>query len=1130
MSVIKKSFIKIAALMLGVTLVATACDFGQTSSTTTESQSSSSEVSTQAPITSSEISSSTTSSNSTSSVSSSSSSSIIPTLTGISLNTDSVKKEYTYGETLNLAGLVVTASYSNNTTTQVTNYTTNIANGSELKTLGENDIVVTYETFTASFKITVSKVFTGIELDTTNVKKVYGYNESLDLTGLVVKAKFNDNSEAVVTEYTTDPANGTALTNLGENTVTVTYQEKTASFKVTVNKVLESIRVDATSVKKEYYYAETLDLTGLTVYAKYNNNTEEAVTNYTTSVANGSELKTLGENTITVTYETFTAEFKVNVSKKFQGLTLNTADAKKVFTEGDAFETTGLVVTANYNDGFNAVINEYTTEPAVGEILNTVGEVTVKVKYQSATATYKVTVNEALVHETGTTLLLDLGVQPEFTNNVANVQARGTTPKSDYFVNFKLTRNSQANESMTLVNSKLRVMANDVIENTESLHGVTNITVNGGNGNFYLYVGYTQDTMYDFLDATSNGGDRIYENVPRINYFKLVGKYDAYPADILSIEFTYTRDNNGEPVDGVLEPTLEIKPEAQGTFTYGVNVLVIKDGYVTLNDTDYAFAGFVYGDKALFINNGKLISLEFENRDTVRLIDYSNRYSNLNGPYVRTIAATVITLTVDGVETAFNTNTTRKEMKVGDTFAVAATSDALPAEDVAITLVDETNAEVDPYVGTYTLKSTVYVMDIYYTIAEFDLTINPIVISKVGDKYKATYSDVATEDYPGVSGTFDATVSAAGNIRFGDDNLDIVIDTTEKKVSFTYVDEENAYVYLTGDMGYTFSSTSKPTASLKNGVVTATNAGDFYLDFKTTNGLEEKYYVTVVNYVPAELTVTETEVAIKVGETYQIEATVTASATDKTIDYKSQNEAIVTVDNTGLVSAVSEGEAIVTVTTADDVKEVKFTVSAGVATITTTTYTFDDDNGETHTVVVVEGTSLTIDDAYTFTYDSGLFVYDADDDIIVEIRISGSQAYLGFVDEDMDLFGYYGPITVYSENEIFLTFVSKETTTPTVDPTPVVVVKQYLFEDQDGGTHALVVTEEVEAVLDDNYHFTYTNGHYVYDEDADCYFDIRHSGQDLLDYYDTNMTIFGYYNYIVTVYTEEGTLDLVIVD
>ena len=114
MSMEKKSFIKVAALTLGMTLVMTACNFGH-SSVTESSVSSSSEANTTSTtqVTSSESSISaptSTSSSSSSSVSSvsstSTSSSIIPTLQSISLNTDNVKKEYNYGDTLTLAGLV----------------------------------------------------------------------------------------------------------------------------------------------------------------------------------------------------------------------------------------------------------------------------------------------------------------------------------------------------------------------------------------------------------------------------------------------------------------------------------------------------------------------------------------------------------------------------------------------------------------------------------------------------------------------------------------------------------------------------------------------------------------------------------------------------------------------------------------------------------------------------------------------------------------------------------------------------------------------------------------------------------------------------------------------------------------
>ena len=812
--------------MLGVTLVATACDFGSSSSTSEISQSSSSEVSTQStPITSSDITSSSTSSNSTSSVSSSSTSSvIIPTLTGISLNTDNVKKEYTYGENLSLAGLVVTASYSNNTTTEVTGYTSDPSDGSELKTVGENDVTITYEGKTASFKITVSKVLTGIELNTENVKKEYAYNDNLDLTGLVVTAKYNDNSTAVVTEYTTDPANGAALTNLGENTVTVTYQEKTASFKIIVTKVLTGIELDTTNVKKEYGYNEALDLTGLVVTAKYNDNSTiavtdyttnpvngtllttvgdntgtvtyqektatfkisvikaltgidididnvkteyyyndeldlsglvvkakydddsvEAVTEYTTDPANGTVLDTLGENTIKVTYGTFTKEFKINVERKLTGIKVEAKGAQKIFYQGQTFQVWGLYVDAFYNDGFITSVGGYTTDPAVGTVLDTVGKVTVTVSYYGFTDTYEITVEPALVPETGNKLVLDLSNEPDFSiaGLTAFATARGTTPNSDYFQQFYLDKNSNAEGSMTIVNSKLRVMAGDVIRNADSLHGVTAITVNGGNGNFRLYAGYTEDEMYEFLEAESNGGDRIYTDVPNVNYIKLVGKYDNYPADISSIEFTYTRDANNQVVDGV-KSTVDLSNN-QGTYTKGTNTIVIENNTVTFNDVIYTFTGIIYKQANLFFAdaNGNLLLVTLTNANEITVKDPVSPYSSSNGTYTKNVPATEIFLKIDNVETAFNTADTRKEMVAGESFKVAASCNAVPTEDVEITLVDETNTgEADPFVGTYTIRGTMTLYD-YSTYESNELKINPIEVIKTNGEYYIDYSDEA---------------------------------------------------------------------------------------------------------------------------------------------------------------------------------------------------------------------------------------------------------------------------------------------------------------------------------------------------------------------------------------------------
>ncbi len=1168
MSVIKKSFIKIVSLMLGVTLVATACNFGQSNSESEISQSSSSEVSTQQtslPSPSSDISSSSSSSNnSTSSISSSTSStssSIIPTVTGISLNTDNVKKEYNYGDTLNLTGLVVTANYSNNTTTEITNYTTSIANGSELKTVGENDIVVTYLTFTASFKITVNKVLTSIELNTEAVKKEYGYNEALNLTGLVVTAKYNDNSEAVVTEYTTNPENGTLLTNLGESTVTVAYQEKTASFKINVVKVLTGIELNTANVKKVYDYDDALDLTGLVVTAKYNNNTEEAVTDYTTDPANGTALKTIGENTITVTYQGKTAEFKINVIKKLVGIELNTSNVKKEFTEGDAFEATGLVVTANYNDGSNEAVTDYVTDPTRGTILNNVGTVTVKVTYQGFTKNYEIKVKEALVEEKGTELLLDLGVQPEFENNVANVSARGTTPKSDYFVNFKLTRNSQDAQSMTIVNSKLRVMEGDIIENTESLHGVTAIRVNGGNGNFRLYAGYSATEMYEFLEAESQSGDRVYDNVPNVNYIKLVGKYDNWPADILSIEFTYTRNANYEVVNGQETPinTLTVN---EGEYLKGNKTLVVSANTVSVDGKTYTYTGIFYEGALLYVNEqGAGLLVKYVNNTAVIVTDTIDNYSSLTGEYTKVIGATEIKLFVNGKEVAANTEDTRAVMDVGDTFTFSATCNAVPSETPEITYTDETNTdEYDPFVGEY----QVGVVGIYDSVSgeSGTISVNDVAVEKDEAGYTLQFACYAGygafPDMP-ICHTTDSRLNEAGTrlTFYVTEQLTVIIDIETKIIEISYWDYENSEYLINGSARYTFESGIKRTAELDNGTVTALREGNFYLTATASNGLGAKYYVTVNPYIAAMIIspANNTEVTLKEGDTYQLNVELDSNATRKTLTYESNNKDVLTVSDTGLVTAKKEGSAEVIIRSVDDYTIVKFTVEKGVSKITVTTYKLVDDGLNEHTIVVKEGISAKIDDTYNFTFNNGDYVYDEDNSVSFKIVVSGSTTSLDITDDEMAFFGYNdGPIYLFDIwNYVDIEFVSSEQIVEGGEQgqggegqgqggegqgqggegqgqggTPIVVKEtlQFLFEDSDGSVYTLEVVVGESAVFDGSYNFEYENGAYVSTDGLDCTFTlVEDNGQYSINYEDNNWQAFA-----LVTYETEGTIELILVD
>ena len=77
-------------------------------------------------------------------------------------------------------------------------------------------------------------VLQSIEITTPPNKQTYNVGEALDLTGLVVSAIFDNEAPQIVTNFNTDPEDGTVLNTLGPITVTVSYEGKTAYFTVEV--------------------------------------------------------------------------------------------------------------------------------------------------------------------------------------------------------------------------------------------------------------------------------------------------------------------------------------------------------------------------------------------------------------------------------------------------------------------------------------------------------------------------------------------------------------------------------------------------------------------------------------------------------------------------------------------------------------------------------------------------------------------------------------------------------------------------------------------------------------------------------------------------------------------------------
>ncbi len=86
----------------------------------------------------------------------------------------------------------------------------------------------------SSSSTSVAPTVVSIAVNLDNVKTAYVRGEALNLTGIVVTGTFSDGTSRAVRSYTTNPANGTVLNEVGEQEIVVTYKEVTTSFKVTV--------------------------------------------------------------------------------------------------------------------------------------------------------------------------------------------------------------------------------------------------------------------------------------------------------------------------------------------------------------------------------------------------------------------------------------------------------------------------------------------------------------------------------------------------------------------------------------------------------------------------------------------------------------------------------------------------------------------------------------------------------------------------------------------------------------------------------------------------------------------------------------------------------------------------------
>ena len=326
----------------------------------------------------------------------------VPTVavTGVSLNKTSLSFTGT-GSSQTLTATVSPSNATNKTLTWSSSNTSvaTVSNG-VVKAVGFGTATITAKSNngkTASCSVTVNPIQpTGIKA-TPETSTLYGLNGTVKLSANVMPS--NATNKAVTwssrnTSVATVSSDGTVkAVGYGTTVITATtVNGLTSNCTINVKKEeVTSLTIATKPTKTNYYVGDTLSTAGLTLKAAYNNGTTQTITGGFTCTPTA--LSTAGAQTVTVSYGGKTATFTVNVQDvTLSGIAIASNPTKTSYFVGDTLDTTGLKLTATYNNGTTQTITGgFTCTPTA---LSTAGAQTVTVNYGGKTATFAVNVQD----------------------------------------------------------------------------------------------------------------------------------------------------------------------------------------------------------------------------------------------------------------------------------------------------------------------------------------------------------------------------------------------------------------------------------------------------------------------------------------------------------------------------------------------------------------------------------------------------------------------------------------------------------------------------------------------------------------------------------------------------------------
>ena len=367
-------------------------------------------------------------------------------LTSIAVSGTPTKTTYFDGEPFDPTGLVVTGTYDDGTQKEITDGIVWVKDPEILK-LGTTsvDVMASVGNITSDIYtvkgITVKKKVTLIGIEANGTPAEFWKGDKFNHDGITVTAHWSDESESDVTEQCqfTEPDMNTA----GTKTVTVTYENKTCTYDIEV-KTIENTKETAYTVSEAKKWIDAGKDLATQVYVKgivsrivtpfdseYGNvsfdvsvdgsisgqqfrfyRTQKDAENKfkedpnievgATVIGCGTILLYKDKKTQEEIYEfaagNYLVDYKAPVEKVLKSIAISGEATKTTYTEGEAFDPAGLVVTATYEDESTEVVTsrvKWTFNPETLTLGTNEVNATATYGEMTASKTFAVTVTEA---------------------------------------------------------------------------------------------------------------------------------------------------------------------------------------------------------------------------------------------------------------------------------------------------------------------------------------------------------------------------------------------------------------------------------------------------------------------------------------------------------------------------------------------------------------------------------------------------------------------------------------------------------------------------------------------------------------------------------------------------------------